>query len=514
MSQEASPKPKCPARPPPPDPSKLRTLRLSRLTQTDELQAQTCNLSLENQNIPTYIDVLSDKLPAKDLNGHSETAEIKNTETSLYNGNHVETVDGSMYINGLLNERSLKTHTTSVNARPPRPVFPPRLSVTLPRKHSLCQSHSAGITEHVYESIDDVLSQDEGGGKGLSAGLARKGRFATYHSGSESSSVGGDRTTRELDILLEWWRSIGGLENLEMSYQKEETQTKPLIAVAQRAKTAMRLYELLLVQRCTDLLNHITELHCTADSLVKSNKKARLAKLTGGTTGAVGGVTIAAGLALAPLTFGASLVATGIGVGIVAAGGVTGASASFSKKKKGNWLKDKVEKIINSYKTQVEDILACLKFIDIGMEQLRQQDNTELNEMGDQMEKIGRVAQEMENVHSVDVISFPCNQLGKQEPGTEAEIKEFANGYNAEFDLFSKIDVNGDNAHPLWKWMKDQPNGKGTLGNIKWNFTKWMPPAVASEPCYQRHGNPGKVYPCAYFSQMLTSTEANYDVGN
>ncbi|KAK3513750.1 hypothetical protein QTP70_028722 [Hemibagrus guttatus] len=62
-----------------------------------------------------------------------------------------------------------------------------------------------------------------------------------------------------------------------------------------------------------------------------------------------------------------------------------------------------------------------------------------------------------------------------QEPGTEAEIKEFAKGYNAEFDLFSKIDVNGDNAHPLWKWMKDQPNGKGTLGNnIKWNFTKFL----------------------------------------
>lgn len=51
-----------------------------------------------------------------------------------------------------------------------------------------------------------------------------------------------------------------------------------------------------------------------------------------------------------------------------------------------------------------------------------------------------------------------------QEPGTEAEIKEFAKGYNAEFDLFSKIEVNGDNAHPLWKWMKAQPKGKGTLG--------------------------------------------------
>ncbi|KAM3604623.1 uncharacterized protein V6R79_014059 [Siganus canaliculatus] len=62
-----------------------------------------------------------------------------------------------------------------------------------------------------------------------------------------------------------------------------------------------------------------------------------------------------------------------------------------------------------------------------------------------------------------------------QEPGTDAEIKEFAKGYNAEFDMFSKIEVNGDNAHPLWKWMKAQPKGKGTFGNnIKWNFTKFL----------------------------------------
>lgn len=73
------------------------------------------------------------------------------------------------------------------------------------------------------------------------------------------------------------------------------------------------------------------------------------------------------------------------------------------------------------------------------------------------------------------ILAFPCNQFGGQEPGTEAEIKEFAKGFNAEFDLFSKIDVNGDNAHPLWKWMKAQPNGKGFMGNsIKWNFTKFL----------------------------------------
>ncbi|RXN33307.1 phospholipid hydroperoxide glutathione mitochondrial-like protein [Labeo rohita] len=74
-----------------------------------------------------------------------------------------------------------------------------------------------------------------------------------------------------------------------------------------------------------------------------------------------------------------------------------------------------------------------------------------------------------------EVLWFSSSCVLLQEPGTEAEIKEFAKGYNAEFDLFSKIDVNGDGAHPLWKWMKEQPKGKGTLGNnIKWNFTKFL----------------------------------------
>uniref|UniRef100_H2TG88 Glutathione peroxidase n=1 Tax=Takifugu rubripes TaxID=31033 RepID=H2TG88_TAKRU len=75
----------------------------------------------------------------------------------------------------------------------------------------------------------------------------------------------------------------------------------------------------------------------------------------------------------------------------------------------------------------------------------------------------------------LSILGFPCNQFGGQEPGTNAEIKEFANGFNAKYDLFAKIDVNGDKAHPLWKWMKAQPKGKGTLGNnIKWNFTKFL----------------------------------------
>lgn len=72
------------------------------------------------------------------------------------------------------------------------------------------------------------------------------------------------------------------------------------------------------------------------------------------------------------------------------------------------------------------------------------------------------------------ILAFPCNQFGSQEPGTNEEIKEFAQGkYGAKFDLFAKIDVNGNNAHPLWKYL--QTKQKGTMWNaIKWNFSKFL----------------------------------------
>ncbi len=73
------------------------------------------------------------------------------------------------------------------------------------------------------------------------------------------------------------------------------------------------------------------------------------------------------------------------------------------------------------------------------------------------------------------ILGFPCNQFGGQEPGTEADIKEFCSlNYQVSFPLFSKIDVNGDNAHPLYVYLKDE--APGILGSkaIKWNFTKFL----------------------------------------
>jgi glutathione peroxidase len=75
----------------------------------------------------------------------------------------------------------------------------------------------------------------------------------------------------------------------------------------------------------------------------------------------------------------------------------------------------------------------------------------------------------------VVVLGFPCDQFGHQEPGDEAEIKNFCStSYDVTFPMFAKIDVNGDNTHPLYQWMKKE--AKGLLGSesIKWNFTKFL----------------------------------------
>ncbi|CAB4062452.1 GPX4 [Lepeophtheirus salmonis] len=69
--------------------------------------------------------------------------------------------------------------------------------------------------------------------------------------------------------------------------------------------------------------------------------------------------------------------------------------------------------------------------------------------------------------------TFPCNQFGSQEPGTNAEIKEFAATYGVTFDMFSKIDVNGEDAHPLFKYLKSKLTDESGE-SIKWNFTKFI----------------------------------------
>ncbi|MBS0457742.1 MAG: glutathione peroxidase [Proteobacteria bacterium] len=75
----------------------------------------------------------------------------------------------------------------------------------------------------------------------------------------------------------------------------------------------------------------------------------------------------------------------------------------------------------------------------------------------------------------LEVLGFPCDQFGHQEPGDAEEIKRFcAISYDVTFPMFARIEVNGANAHPLWKWLKQQKGGILGLDAIKWNFSKFL----------------------------------------
>ena len=74
-----------------------------------------------------------------------------------------------------------------------------------------------------------------------------------------------------------------------------------------------------------------------------------------------------------------------------------------------------------------------------------------------------------------EILGFPCNQFGKQEPGDAMQIGSFCEkNYGVSFPMFDKIDVNGANAHPLYRYLTGEAPGLLGLEGIKWNFTKFL----------------------------------------
>jgi len=77
------------------------------------------------------------------------------------------------------------------------------------------------------------------------------------------------------------------------------------------------------------------------------------------------------------------------------------------------------------------------------------------------------------NQQGLEILAFPCNQFGKQEPGSNAEIQEFAKGKGATFPVLGKLEVNGPNESPLYTYLKSKQGG--FMGSaIKWNFGKFL----------------------------------------
>ncbi|MBR3119254.1 glutathione peroxidase [Oceanobacillus profundus] len=78
------------------------------------------------------------------------------------------------------------------------------------------------------------------------------------------------------------------------------------------------------------------------------------------------------------------------------------------------------------------------------------------------------------NTKGFEVLGFPCNQFGEQDPGSDTEIVQFCKkNYGVTFPMFSKVDVKGENAHPLFSYLTSEKKGLLTE-QIKWNFTKFL----------------------------------------
>jgi len=116
-----------------------------------------------------------------------------------------------------------------------------------------------------------------------------------------------------------------------------------------------------------------------------------------------------------------------------------------------------------------------------------------------QYEGLEKLHQEYKD-KGLEILAFPCNQFGNQEPGDADEIKNFCSlNYDVSFPLMGKIEVNGNDADPLWKYLKTEKSG--LLGSrIKWNFTKFL---------VDREGNVvGRFGPAVKPEQLKSEIEA------
>ncbi|KAI4893906.1 hypothetical protein NFI96_013427 [Prochilodus magdalenae] len=465
MSQIDNSKPRRPARPQALHLFMVQPSRPAPPPPTARTAPKTPTSSLEGPVTPAYIDVVAKDVPplrpappvprrpvlsrgqcfsqsTESSNEYEQPSDVQSSGNSWHSVNADATEDIPLYESVLPSGPELKNFTTPQTPlpaprrppAPPRPYVPSRPAMEKSRRPFLSESISEEPAEHLYEYISDVLpdtlpeEQGVNGEQGVSAAARKPLTPHPLRSLSEHSSVDGDSSAKELDILLVWWSSVEGWEELQSDHQGVESETNRLTLVAHRMKMGMRLYQLLVFRRGRILLNHITELHCTADSLSRVGKNTRIAGITGGTTGAVGAAAVVAGIALAPLTFGASLVATGIGVGVAAAGGVTGASAAITNKVKSNQVRSKVEKILRNYRIHMEDIIECLEFIDVGMKHLRKCGPSEAKRLDTCTSKIVKMAQEMDSFCSSVVIS-ECSCM----------LQGFASGLDSYFSEEDKL---------------------------------------------------------------------------
>ncbi|XP_061152232.1 dentin sialophosphoprotein-like isoform X8 [Syngnathus typhle] len=180
---------------------------------------------------------------------------------------------------------------------------------------------------------------------------------------------------QDMDGLMEWWNNVESWEDTpQEDDMTDKEEAKAFAVTAEKVQKGIRVFNKLFSDRAESLWQHVINLNDMADGLDKFNKNTKIAQITGGSTSAIGGVATIAGLALAPVTFGTSLIVTAVGLGVATAGGLTSAGASISNQVNNSMDRRKVEKIVQDYQEKMADLNKCLKFIKQGIENLRRFD--------------------------------------------------------------------------------------------------------------------------------------------
>lgn len=136
-------------------------------------------------------------------------------------------------------------------------------------------------------------------------------------------------------------------------------------AAADRVFKAARLFVYLFKQREASLYMRVVELLAVADAADSFHKKTVTASIGGGVASVAGSITTITGLALAPFTFGSSLIVTAVGIGVATAGGLTSASANITDTMHSRTDRAKVEQVILGYQEEIKDIRKCLQFLQV-----------------------------------------------------------------------------------------------------------------------------------------------------
>ncbi|KAL3054143.1 hypothetical protein OYC64_006471 [Pagothenia borchgrevinki] len=287
--------------------------------------------------------------------------------------------------------------TSPTQTRPPPPCFTP------PPPPSINSD-----SESMYSEIEhylDVLPEDED-----KITVTSDRPTFRYQSGISTSRQPSTDDKEDIIGMCRWLKRVSKSDCMAPSLYglSIEEEIRSFNERAMNVKKALRLYNLLMMKRSDCMKNIITEFSTISESMDKMRKKTKTMDIAGGTTGAVGGVTVVLGIAFAPMTLGASLIATAVGAGMLASAGGMGAhTAKTNKKKVVNRMT--VEKLVYNYKENVVEPELCLGFILSGMNELRRHDIARIQRAGAQTDalKVAHLAQTVFNMSYDRMLSVP-----------------------------------------------------------------------------------------------------------